>query len=400
MQTAAPDGPASIDMAALITDPHAAYARLRDAGPAHRITAPDGSPAWLVTRYDDVKQALADPRLSLDKRNALPGNYRGLALPPALDANLLNMDPPDHTRLRRLVAKAFTSRRVEELREPIQRVADDLLDAIATQGHTDLIASYAAPLPINVICELIGVPEGDRGDFRGWTDALITPDPARPSQAAEAVGSMLRFLNRLIARKRDHPADDLLSGLIAVRDDGDRLTEDELTSLVFLVLFAGYENTVHLIGNATIALLDHPDQLRALREDPTRLATAIEELARYDGPASLAIRRFPLEDLTIGDVTIPAGETVLLSLASANRDAHRISDPDHLDLGRPGAGHLAFGHGIHHCVGAPLARLETMIALGTLLRRFPGLALGVPREDLRWRPTVRARGLITLPVTY
>jgi cytochrome P450 len=384
----------------LMADPYAVYARLREAGPVHRIAGTDGLPAWLVTRYDDVRQALADPRLSLDKRNAAPGGYRGMALPPALDANLLNMDPPDHTRIRRLVSQAFTPRRVAQLREPIRKTADQLLDAIAPYGRADLIASYAAPLPINVICDLLGVAPEDRRDFRAWTDALVAPDPAEPSRAKEAVGAMLAFFTELIARKRAEPADDLLSALIAVRDEEDRLSEDELMSLAFLILFAGYENTVHLIGNATLALLSHPGQLAALRAEPGRLGGAVEELARYDGPVPLAIRRFPTEDITVGGVTIPAGETVLLSLAAAHRDPHRFTDPDRLDIGRDSTGHLALGHGIHYCLGAPLARMETEIALAALLERFPRLELDVPYGELRWRPSMRARGLLTLPVRY
>ncbi|KIF78646.1 cytochrome P450 [Streptomyces sp. 150FB] len=383
------------------SDPYALYERLRETAPVQRITGPDGQPAWIVTRYDDVRQALADPRLSLDKKNALPGNYRGFSLPPALDANLLNMDPPDHTRIRRFVVQAFTPGRTEKLREPIRRTADDLLDAVAPDGRTDLIAAYAAPLPIAVICELLGVPPGDRRDFRDWTDALIAPDPARPGLAKEAVVSMLGFFTGLIAHKRAEPGDDLLSALIAARDGADdRLSEDELMSLAFLILFAGYENTIQLIGNATLALLREPDQLAALRAEPGRIPGAVEEFLRYEGPALLALRRFPVEDITIAGVTVPAGETVMLSLASANRDPHRFPDPDRLDLDRDTAGHLALGHGIHYCLGAPLARLETEIALTALLERLPRLALDVPYEQLRWRPSARARGLLELPVRY
>ncbi|MFD4571863.1 cytochrome P450 [Streptomyces sp. NPDC058417] len=428
MSTATPAQPPPLaDPAELIADPYAAYARLREAGPVHRITGTDGLPTWLVTRYDDVHRALADPRLSLDKRRARPGGYRGLALPPALDANLLNMDPPDHTRIRRLVSRAFTPRRVERLREPVRRTADALLDAIEPLGRADLIASYAAPLPIIVICDLLGVPADDRRDFRAWTDTLIAPDPARPEQARDAVRSVVGFFTGLLAAKRAAPADDLLSALIAVRDDGDggsdrergnggggtdggvgagsaggadRLTEDELMSLAFLILFAGYENTVHLIGNATLALLRHPGQLAALRADPALLGPAVEELARWDGPVPLAIRRFPTEDVTIGGVVVPAGETVLLSLAAAHRDPRRFPDPDRLDLGRDATGHLALGHGIHYCLGAPLARMETEIALRALLDRFPRLALDLPAGGPRHRPSMRSRGLLDLPVRY
>ncbi|MFJ8154144.1 cytochrome P450 [Streptomyces sp. NPDC094468] len=395
-----PSAPAAVDPAELFADPYAVYARLREAGPVHRFTGTDGLPAWLVTRYDDVRQALADPRLSLDKAHAKPGGYRGLALPPALDANLLNMDPPDHTRIRRLVSQAFTPRRIVRLREPVRRTADALLDAVAPLGRADLIADYAAPLPIAVICELLGVAEDDRPDFRSWTDALVVPDPARPDGAREAVRALLAYFAGLLARKRAEPADDLLSALIAVRDEEDRLSEDELMSLAFLILFAGYENTVHLIGNAVLALLVDPPQLAALRADPARTGAAVEELLRYDGPVPLAIRRFPTEDVTIGGVAVPAGETVLLSLAAAHRDPRRFPEPDRLDLGRDGAGHLALGHGIHYCIGAPLARLEAEIALTALLERLPGLALDVPVDALRHRPSMRTRGLLALPVRF
>ncbi|MFD7314787.1 cytochrome P450 [Streptomyces sp. NPDC059883] len=401
----------------LLADPYEVYARLRETAPVRRIVGPDGRPAWIVTRYEDVRTSLADPRLSLDKSRALPGGYRGFGLPPALDANLLNMDPPDHTRIRRFVARAFTTRRIEELRGPVRRTADELLDALEPGGRADLIASYAAPLPIVVICELLGVPARDRRDFREWTDALIAPDPARPERMREAIAAMLAFFTGLLAHKRAEPGEDLLSALIAVRDEGeeagdgtppgagasrgdggDRLSEDELMSLAFLILFAGYENTVQLIGNSVLALLQHPEQLAALRAEPGRTAAAVGEFARYEGPALLAIRRFAVEDLTIGGVAVPAGETVMLSLAAANRDPRRFTDPDRLDLDRDTAGQVALGHGIHYCLGAPLARLETEIALNALLERFPRPALDVPYEDLRWRPSTRARGLIELPV--
>ncbi|MER6527255.1 cytochrome P450 [Streptomyces sp. NPDC001508] len=382
----------------LLDHPYDVYRRLRDSAPVHRITGPDGTPAWLVTRYDDVREALADPRLALDKQHASAGTYKGFSLPPALDANLLNMDPPDHTRVRRLVGRAFTPRRVQRLRAPIRRTADTLLDALGPHGVADLVAAYAAPLPITVICDLLGIPDEHRLDFRVWTDSLVAPDPARPEAGKEAVVAMLGYFTRLLRDKRAEPGDDLLSDLIAVRDDGDRLSEDELMSLAFLILFAGYENAVQLIGNSVLALLSHPEQLAALRRDPGLLPGAVEEFARYEGPALLAIRRFPVEDVTIGGVTVPAGETVWVSPAAANRDPDRFPDPDRLDLGRDAGGHLALGHGIHYCLGAPLARAETEIALAALLERFADLALA--DGELRWRRSLRARGLVALPVTY
>ncbi|WP_030378151.1 MULTISPECIES: cytochrome P450 family protein [unclassified Streptomyces] len=391
-------GASGIDPVELFADPYAVYGRLREEGPVHRITGTDGLPAWLVTRYDDVRQALADRRLSLDKSHGTPGGYRGMALPPALDANLLNMDPPDHTRIRRLVSQAFTPRRIQQLRDPVRRIADRLLDARRGDEEFDLIAAYAAPLPIAVICDLLGIPEDSRPDFRSWTDALMAPDPTRPARARDAVGRLLAFFTGLLADRRRRPGDDLLSALIAVRDEEDRLSEDELMSLAFLVLVAGYENTVHLIGNAVAALLAHPAQLAALRADPELLDGAVEELARYDGPMPLAIRRFPVEDLTIGGVTVPAGETVLLSLAAAHRDPRRFPEPDRLDLTRDATGHLALGHGIHYCLGAPLARMETSIALTALFDRFPDLTPACPPQDLRHRSSMRSRGLVALPV--
>ncbi|MFF0228084.1 cytochrome P450 [Streptomyces sp. NPDC004629] len=382
----------------LLDHPYDVYRRLRDNAPVHRITGPDGTPAWLVTRYDDVREALADPRLALDKRHASAGTYKGFSLPPALDANLLNMDPPDHTRVRRLVGRAFTPRRVQRLRAPIRHTADALLDVLGPHGSADLVAAYAAPLPITVICDLLGIPDEHRFDFRVWTDSLVAPDPARPEAGKEAVVAMLGYFTRLLRDKRAEPGDDLLSDLIAVRDGGDRLSEDELMSLAFLILFAGYENAVQLIGNSVLALLSHPDQLAALRRDPGLLPGAVEEFVRYEGPALLAIRRFPVEDVTIGGVTVPAGETVWVSPAAANRDPARFPDPDRLDLGRDAGGHLALGHGIHYCLGAPLARAETEIALAALLERLPDLALA--DGELRWRRSLRARGLVALPVTY
>jgi hypothetical protein len=274
-----------------------------------------------------------------------------------------------------------------------------LLDEVVAAGEVDLVTAYAAPLPITVICDLLGVPQDKRTDFRAWTDAMLTPDPSRPEAARAAVGAMLGFFAELISSKRAASSDDLLSDLIAARDEGDRLNDDELTSLVFLILFAGYENVVHLIGNATLALLDEPSLWERLAADRSLLPAAVEEFLRYDGPAPLAIRRFPLEDVTIGGVVIPAGETVLLGIASANRDSARFPDADRLDFDRAVGGHLALGHGIHYCVGAPLARLEMVVALDALLDRLPGLRLAVPRESLEWRPSLRTRGLIALAVS-
>ncbi|MFC4106215.1 cytochrome P450 [Micromonospora zhanjiangensis] len=394
--------------ASFLADPYAGWAALRRAAPVHRITLPDGAPVWLVTRYPDVRAGLADERLSLDKANGT-GRWRGFSLPPALDANLLNLDPPDHTRIRRLVGRAFTAARVARLRPRIEATADELLDRVAPAGRADLVADYAGPLPVTVICDLLGVPADDRSSLRGWTDRLLTPPADDPGAAGRALGALHDFLIRLIADKRREPGDDLLSGMIAVRDDGDRLTEDELTSLAFLVLFAGYENSVHLIGTGLLALLRRPDLLADLRGpdgsaegslDSGLPEPVVEELLRLEPPAPLAIRRFALVDLTIGGVTIPAGETVLLGIAAANRDPDRFAEPDIVDPTRPVGGQLSLGHGIHYCLGAPLARLEARTAIGAVLRRFPRVALAVDPAELTWRTSYRVRGLRALPVTF
>ncbi|WP_034273661.1 cytochrome P450 family protein [Haloechinothrix halophila] len=379
-------------------DPYPTYARLRAEGGAHHVSLPDGSKAWLITRYDDVRAGLADERLSLNRKNAR-GGYQGYSLPPALDENLLNMDPPDHTRLRSLIASAFTPKRVAALAPRVEAAAAELLDAVAPGETVDLIATVAAPLPVRVIGDLFGVPPAERSRFRTWTTTLLAPSPGQaPTAARDAVGDMHRYLLDLVARKRAEPADDLLSELIAVRDAGDRLSEDELVSLVFLGLWAGYENVVNLIGNGMRALLTHPEQYAELRADETLLPSAIEELTRYDQPLQFAIRRFPLTDVDIAGVTISAGETVLLGIASANHDGDVFADPDELRLRRAPNPHLSYGHGIHRSFGSRLSQLETSVTVSALLRR--GCTLAVAAEDLRWQPSFRNRGLTELPVTF
>ena len=382
-------------------DPYPAYAQLRAQSPVHRMPLPSGVPAWLVTRYDDVRQALSDPRLSKDETRR--AQLAALRFPADVEAHInhhmLNADPPDHTRMRRLVSAAFTSRRVEELRPRIQEITDRLLNELAAAGQGDLIDAFAFPLPIQVICELLGVPLDDRDDFRAWSNTIVAGTLSGERLLPAAV-AMTEYLRELVARKRAEPADDLLSALIAVRDGGDRLSEGELSSMVFLLLVAGHETTVNLIGNGVHALLTHPDQLAALRADPALLPGAIEEFLRYAGPLETATFRITAEPVEIGGVTVPENQIVLLSLLSANRDADRFPGADQLDIGRGDGQHMAFGHGIHYCLGAPLARLEGHIAIGSLLARFPGLDLAVPAEELVWRPGILMRGLEHLPVGF
>ncbi|WP_018680937.1 cytochrome P450 family protein [Actinokineospora enzanensis] len=377
-------------------DPYPAYARLRADGGVHHVSTPDGAKAWLVTRYADVREGLADPRLSLDRTNASAG-YRGFSLPPALDANLLNLDPPDHTRLRRLIAGAFTPNRVEALAPSIEVAARELLTSLPSGEPVDLISSFAAPLPVRVIGDLLGVPAQDHDRFRTWTTVLLSPRADQPPTAArDAVMAMQAFLLDLVARKRAEPADDLLSALIAVRDDEDRLTEDELVSLAFLALWAGYENLVNLIGNGVAALLTRPDRLSTLRDSPDLLPSAIEELTRFDQPLQFAIRRFPVTDVDIAGTVVPAGDTVLLGIASANHDPEVFESPEDLRLDRAPNPHLSYGHGIHRSFGSRLSQVEAAVAFAALLER--DITLAVPAGDLRWQPSFRNRGLIELPV--
>ncbi|ASW57090.1 cytochrome P450 [Plantactinospora sp. KBS50] len=387
--------PSPID--AVLADPHGTFAALRERGPAHRVVLPDGSPAWLVTRYRDVHPLLADPRLSLDKRTG-SGGWQGFSLPPTLDANLLNMDPPDHTRIRRLVSQAFTPRRVGGMRVRIAAMAEQLLDRLPAAG-ADLVTGYAGPLPVAVICDVLGVPADRRTDLRRWTGAMLSPPPDDPAASGRAVLAIERFLLDLIRFRRPRPGDDLLTAMIAARDAGDRLTEDELTSLAFLVLFAGYENSVHLIGNCLFNLLRDGTADARVREDPGLAGRAVEETLRLEPPATLAIRRFASTELTVGDEVIPAGSTVLLGIAAANRDPDVFPEPDRFRLDRADNPHLGLGHGPHYCLGAPLARLETEVAVVAFLRRFPKATLD-PAADPAWRPSFRSRALRSLPVVY
>jgi cytochrome P450 len=383
--------------------PYDAYARLREAGGAHQAVLPNDTQVWVISRYADVKMLFSDPRVSVEARSSRHG-YQGFGLPPALDENLLNIGEQAHARLRRLVSSAFTPRRIEAQREHVQEVVDRLIADIRPTGRADLVTEFAAPIPLVVICDLLGIPESDGAAFQAYTRSLMTPnDPNRPS-TRELVAGMHACLIDVIERKRAEPADDLLTAMIAARDGDDRLTENELTSLAFLILWAGFETTVHLIANGIVTLLAEPQLAHIVREEPDphtpRMAALVEELLRRDGPMLTAIRRFPLEDLKIGERIIPAGDTVLLSIASANRDPQHFAKPDDIDLDRTTNGHLGFGHGPHYCLGAPLARMEVRTALWTAIHRLPNLTLAIPAQDLPWKPDYRQHALTALPVTF
>jgi cytochrome P450 len=370
----------------------------REAGPVSRVVLPDGVQAWLVTGYDDVRQALADPRLSRSSAEAISTLS---TLPPAVLSavrkNMLRSDPPDHTRLRRLVAAGFTTRRVEALRPRVEEIAGDLLDAMAGRGEVDLIEAYGSPLPIQVICELLGVPAGDRAEFREWTAVIVGGVTRRPELPA-AMGAMVTYLAALIAAKRADPGDDLISALVAISLDGDRLGDDELSSMVYLLLVAGFETTANLIANGVHLLLSERDRWERLRSDPAAVPAAVEEILRLEGPVATSAYRRATAALELGGERIEAGETVVVSLRSANLDATHYGRPEAYDPERPEGGHLAFGHGIHHCLGAPLARLEGQVALTALLRRFPRLRLADSGQPDR-RPGILVHALTRLPIT-
>jgi cytochrome P450 len=386
-------------------DPLSVFARMREGSPVTSVITPEGQRAWLITRYEDVRKALADPRLSKDWRKLRTPGFVPDPSVGFLMAHMLNADPPDHTRLRRLVQKAFTPGRVAGLRPRIEAITASLLDAMAAtreadpagDGVIDLITEFAFPLPMTVICELLGIPDGDREEFKTWSQVILS-STATFDEYRAAGGAMYGYFTRLLADKRAAPADDLLSALITARDSGDSLDEPELLAMIFLLLVAGHETTVNLIATGTLALLTHPSEFSRLRADPSLLPGAVEELLRYANPLNHATDRYAPEPLEVGGVLIPAGEPVLVVTSSANRDPARFPDPDRLDLGRDASGHVAFGHGIHYCVGAPLARLEGEIAFGALLSRFPGLSLAVDPAALRWRPSSLIHGLETLPV--
>ncbi|MEW2514218.1 cytochrome P450 [Streptomyces sp. NPDC046870] len=382
---------------ALRRDPHPMYARLRERGPVHRVrlAMPGGAwETWLVVGYEEARAALADPRLAKDsaKTGYVPLDEQ------LIGKYLLVADPPQHTRLRGLVARAFTMRRVERLRPRIQRITDDLLDDMLPRGRADLVDALAYPLPITVICELLGVPEIDRAEFRKLSTQVVAPTDADSERAATV--RFAEYLTELIEdKRRAGPTGDLLGDLIrTTAEDGDRLSMDELRGMAYLLLIAGHETTVNLIGNAVLALLTHPAQLAALRADSTLLEGAVEETLRWEGPVENATYRYAAEPLKIAGSSIGRGDDVLIGLTAAQRDGRRFADPDRFDIRRDTRGHLAFGHGIHYCLGAPLARLEAGIAIGTLLDRAPGLALdGEPGE---WLPGMLMRGVRSLPVRW
>lgn len=389
------------------SDPYPLFEAMRAKCPVHQVRLADGHDAWLVLGHAAARQALKDGRLSKDMVAALDQDpdVVDAGLPgPAFARHMLNVDPPDHTRLRRLVARAFAPTRIAALEPSIERIAHELLDeleAAGPQAVVDLIEGFAHPLPFRVISEMLGVPEGDRAGLHESFRALFQPwSGSPPPEAVAASDAIVASLERLVATHREQPQDDLVGVLVTASDDDDRLSEQELLSSLFQLIVAGHDTTTSLIGNGTVDLLDHPDQLRLLGADPARLPAAVEELIRFSAPVPHATFRVTTEDVDLGGVQIPARQQVLVCLASADRDPGVYDDPAALDISRQPRPHLGFGHGIHFCLGAPLARLEGRIALGALLGRFPELRLAVDRRELRWThgDGLVLRGLDALPV--
>ncbi|MFB7030012.1 MULTISPECIES: cytochrome P450 [unclassified Streptomyces] len=380
-----------------LRDPYPAHTAMRSTSPVQPVPAGSGGrSSYLVTGYAEAREALGDARLSKDTAAFFTGKGSRRRLHPAVAHTMLASDPPQHTRLRKLVTKAFTTRAVGELRPFISRLTDELLDQWPAGEPFDFVTGLAAPLPVIVICELLGVPQADRSDVQRWSAQLFAV--GEPEIIDAASHFVADYMTGLIAAKRRNPGNSLLDRLISARDGDDHLSEEELVSLAVLLLVAGHETTTNALGNVFLALFQHPGELDRLRVNPDEIPAALDELLRFDSAVSTATFRFTTEALTLGGTDIPAGVPVQVVLGAANRDPKRFPEPDQLDLDRDAVAHLVFGHGIHRCVGAPLAKAEVEIALRAVLTRFPGIRLAVPVDQLDWRRTRLVRGLESLPV--
>jgi len=387
-------------------NPFPFYAQLRAEAPVFPVKGPAGQRAWLVTRYDDVLQVLKDERFAKDRRNAMsPEQLKKVAwVPPMfrpLERNMLDLDSPDHTRLRTLVHKAFTLRMIEQMRDQIQALTNELLDKAEPNGGMNAIADFALPLPLTVIGRILGVPAEDNQKFHRWTKTfLAAATNMNYFVLIPTIMSFMGYLKKLIKARRAYPKDDLVTALVQARDGSDQLSEDEVLAMIFILLIAGHETTVNLIGSGLLALLEHPDQLAKLRSEPALIKTAIEELVRFVCPVEMATERYAREDITIAGTLIPRGELVLAVIGSANRDENYFDHPDSLDITRENNKHLAFGQGVHYCLGAALARLEGQIAVSTLVQRMPDVRLSIAPGQICWRGGFILRGLEALPVSF
>ena len=400
--------PTEFSEATFRANPYPTYALMRKSAPVHRMKAIFGQPAYLLTRYDDVVSALKDPRFSNDaKNNSLNQSTGNQVWMPkvftVLQNSMLTNDDPIHQRQRNLVHLAFTPRRIERITERIEQVTQTLLDKAEKQNKIDLIKDFALPLPLTIISDMMGVPEKERfGFYRAVNPFLesMTGNPLRMLTQIPNANYLLRFFERMIALRKVDPQDDLITALVQAEINGDRLSQDDLLSMIFLLLLAGHETTVNLIGNGTLALLEFPDQLKWLYENPDKIDRAIEELLRYGNPVEHGTNRFTTEEVTLHGVTLPKNSPVLLMVASANRDQNAFEKADQLILDRHPNRHIAFGLGIHYCLGAPLARLEGKIAINALVQRFPNLKLMVKPSQVTWRTAVAVRGVKSLPVLF
>ncbi|WP_113702363.1 cytochrome P450 family protein [Nonomuraea lactucae] len=386
-----------------VANPYAFYANLRRSRPAHLVRFDNGLYGWLITCYRHARIALSDPRLSKDPGNAPQdwqeaGRGRPLEDRSGLGTHLLTLDPPDHTRMRAVVSPFFLPRNLKATRNVIEKTVNTLIGQLATAADCDLIAQFAVPLQANVICEILGIPPAHRSDFGRWCDDVVSSSSRGGQARSEALRNLMDYISGLMREKRRHPGDDVISCLLHAEAPGGELDETEIIALIFLLLVAGYETTINLIGNGMLALLQNRDQLTLLRGRPELLESAVEELLRYGSPAEFSTWRFTLKPFQVGETVIPAGQPVLVVLSAANRDPHAFSDPNRLDIQRSDNPHLSFGRGAHYCLGAALARLEGRIAFGALIEQFPDMKLAIHPDQLEWRLSLTIRGPVHLPV--
>jgi len=388
-------------------NPFPTFAAMRVDAPIYAHQSPHGKTIWYVTRYDDVVAVLKNnEHFCKDNRHAQPDDAplprKKMSIQQSINQNMLFSDPPDHTRLRALVNQAFTPRRVEGMQDRVQEIADELLNEVAHQGQMDLIADFALPLPVIVICELLGIPGDDQEMVSEWSQAIISPGSRglNYKERKRKMRAFVQYLRQLFVERQQHPRDDLITALVEAEEAGDRLSESELSSMVALLLVTGHETTVNLIGNSVLALLLHPEQLDLLKKGEVGWETAVEELLRYDGPVETSTTRWVREDVVFRGHQMHQGDIMRVVISSANRDALQFNQPNALDIKQGDKRHLSFGMGIHYCLGAPLARLEGVIALETLFCRFPTIRLALPDNELQWRSGVLFRGLEQLPLEW
>ncbi|MGC6588783.1 cytochrome P450 family protein [Paenibacillus sp. Dod16] len=376
-------------------NPYPVYEKLRQSDPILNLQFPDGRFGWLISNYEQAVEALKDGRFSKDVARAM-----GQEQTSVFSTNMLFSDPPDHKRLRGLVQKGFTPQRIADMRGHIQEIADNLLDAVSSRDTINLIDDYAFKLPIIVISEILGVPTEDQDKFRVWSNSIIgASNQEMNEQVVQHMNEFIAYLKDWFAKVREQPGDDMISQLVIAENQGDRLSEQELYGVVTLMIIAGHETTVNLIGNGLLALLEHPEQRKLLQEQPELIHGAIEEMLRYNGPVEFSTSRWAAEDMDFHGVHMKKGDLVVIALNSANRDASQFENPDIFDITREKSQHLAFGKGIHLCLGAPLARLEGEIAINTLLRRYPHFELQRDIDELEWRPGMIVRGVKEIPIS-